>query len=454
MYWNRDSHGVMSHTSEKQRFEFFAPPGKYELMAYGSEEGASTKHLHPKVEVKPGQTELDMGVIDLPATKVSSLIGKPAPELGPIKEWKNGSPVTLADLRGKLVVLHFGGGYPSTSRDLPRLLELHEEFENAGVVIIALYNCESMEQLEQRFKEVTEKYGGEPEVPFRIAVDGGEARPIEETDRTIPGATYAAYEITAYTTTVLIDREGKIVEVLNLYGAKKKFETMLGASVKPELATWRQRFNKVYFLEEGRVLKRIPPPFIPERQEYYKSEHSHQASLIERGPDYFTFHWDGELRNWGMGFGDGKRPLRSVLNGNLNLKQNEYEGPKELLELDVPGDWIVRKDASQEQKLTALEGILANEIGPTIRFVKRTVERKAIVAAGSFWYSRLPAAQDDRGVLMFCGDFVEEDGGGGGTADSVHELLGAIGDRVNMPVIDQTEPAEPMRIPYRHYRSS
>jgi beta-lactamase regulating signal transducer with metallopeptidase domain len=454
--WDRDSHGVLSHMPENKRFEFFVPPGRYTLSAYGSGEGASTKRAKPTFEVKANQSELDLGVIDLPPTKVTSLIGKSAPELGPVKAWKNGTPVKLADLHGKLVILHFGGGYPSTSRDLPRLVELHEEFENAGLVIISLYNCESMKQLEERFAEVSKKYGGEPDVPFRSAVDGGKGRPIEGTDRTIPGDTYAAYNISVYPTIVLINREGKIAEKLNLSGAKKKLENMLGVTVKPALSTWRQRFNKVYFLEEGQVLKRIAPPFIPERKEYYKQEHSDQASRIERAPDFFTFHWDGELKRWGAGFGSGKRPLRRVLNSNLSMNQNSYEGPEELLETDVPGDWIVLKDASEEQRLKALEEILAKEIGRDIRFEKRAVEHQAIIATGNFKYHRLPVVQDDRCIHIYSDDFTPDGGGGGGsgTVDSVSEFLQAIGDRVVMPVIDQTESTEEIRIPYRHHRSS
>jgi hypothetical protein len=454
LYWDQDSFGVLSHMPENKRFEFFVPPGRYTLNAYGSGEGSRTKHLKPEIEVKANQSELNLGVIDLPPTKLSTLIGKQAPELGPIKAWKNGSPVKLADLHDKLVILHFGGGYPSTSRDLPRLVELHEEFESAGLVIISLYNCESMKQLEERFAEVSKKYGGEPDVPFRSAVDGGKGRPIEGTDRTIPGDTYATYDISSYPTTVLIDREGKIAEKLNLSGAKKKLENMLGVTVKPALSAWRQRFNKVYFLEEGQVLKRIAPPFIPERTEFYKQEESHQASLIERPPDYFTFHWDGELKRWGAGFGSGKRPLRRVLNSNLSMNQNSYEGPQELLEIDVPGDWIVLKDASEEQKLKALEEILAEEIGRNICFEKRTVERQAIVATGNFKYRRLPVVQDDRWIHMFSDDFTPDGGGGGGTADSVSKFLQAIGNRVGMPVIDQTESSEEIRIPYRHHRSA
>jgi beta-lactamase regulating signal transducer with metallopeptidase domain len=130
--FNKDSHGVLSCMSEKQQFDFWVPPGEYTLSAYGSGDGESTKHVRPIIEVKTGQSELDLGVVDLPATKLSTLIGKSALEIGPIRAWKNGSPVKLSELRGKPVILHFGGGYPSTSRDLPRLVELHEDFHDAG----------------------------------------------------------------------------------------------------------------------------------------------------------------------------------------------------------------------------------------------------------------------------------------------------------------------------------
>jgi hypothetical protein len=310
-----------------------------------------------------------------------------------------------------------------------------------------------MEELEKKWVEVYEKYGGEPEVPFRVAVDGGQPSTYEGTDKIRLGATYATYDITGDPTGILIDPDGKIAGRLNLYRAKEKLETMLGVTIEPALADWRQRFNQVYYLEEGQVLKRIAPPFIPERETYYKTEHSQQASRIERPPDHFTFHWDGELKRWGLGFGPGKRPLKQVLNHNLNMNQNSYEGPDDLLEVDVPGDWIVRKDATEEQKLKALEAILAKEIGRTIRFVKRTVERKAIVATGNFKYYRLPEVQDDRWIHMFSGNYTAEDAGGGGTADSVHEFVEEIGDRVNMPVIDRTQPSGEMQIPYRNHRS-
>jgi len=453
--FNKDSHGVLSCMSEKQQFDFWVPPGEYTLSAYGSGDGASTKHVRPIIEVKTGQSELDLGVVDLPATKLSKLMGKSAPEIGPIRAWKNGSPVKLSELRGKPVILHFGGGYPSTSRDLPKLVELHEDFHDAGLVIIAIYNCESMEQLEQRFRNNSEKFGGAPDVPFRLAVDGGQGRPIEGTDRTIPGATYATYEISSYNTTVLINSKGEIVERLGLYGAKEKLENMLGVEVKTTVSTWRQRFEEVYRLEDNRILKRIAPPFIPERLEYYNHEESHQAEAIPEPPDYFTFHWENnKLKKWGLGFTGGKRPLDSILRQNLSIEANKFDGPEELLQIEVPGDWIVRKPSTVEKRLRALEKILSEEIRRDILFEKREVELEVVVATGRFKFHPPSETYEHDSVHLYADELDPDEGAGGGTADSVNDFFLRLGSLVDMPVADHTESSKKIKVPYRHHRTS
>jgi hypothetical protein len=220
----------------------------------------------------------------------------------------------------------------------------------------------------------------------------------------------------------------------------------------PLALDWRAKFDMVYRLDEGQILKRIAPPFIPERQKYYTTEHETQASLIPRGPDVFVFHWDGGLRNWGLSFGEGDLAL--TLSFVSRLKSYEYEGPEELLKLKLPGDWIIRDDAAIESKLKALEQLLAAEVRRNIRFEKRSVEQEVIVATGRFEFHPLPDEERSR-LHMYVDDAdLQARGGGGGTADSVRELLEALGNRVGMRVIDQTQPSEATQIVYNHHSSS
>ena len=451
--FNKDSQSVLSCMSEKQQFDFWVPPGEYELSAYGSGEGTSTKHVRPIIEVKTGQTELDLGVVDLPATKLSKMIGKSAPEIGPIKTWKNGSPITLAELRGKAVIIYFDGTSPNTSRDLPQLIDLHNQFEANGLVIIALYNCPSMEALEAKWVEVYKKYGGVQNVPFRVAVDGGKSTFYEGTGKERPGATYAVYDITADPTTILIDPDGKIVGKLGLYGAKEKLENILGVEVKTTVSAWRQRFEEVYRLEDNRILKRIAPPFIPERKDYYVNEHSSQASAISTIPGIFVFHWNGKLKNWGLSFTD-KFGLNFLLGFVLRLKSFEYDGPEELLNIELPGDWIIRDEVSQEIKLKALEQLIDEEFSRTIQFEKRTAERQVIVVTGNFKFHPPSETYEHTSVHLYADELDPDEGSGGGTADSVNDFLLRLGNLVDMPVADHTESSKKFKVPYRHHRSS
>jgi hypothetical protein len=222
----------------------------------------------------------------------------------------------------------------------------------------------------------------------------------------------------------------------------------------PPPAAWRERFDEIYRLDDGQILRRIAPPFIPERAEYYRHKHSHQASAISEPPDFFTFHWDGALVNWGLGFTGGERPLDAVLRHNLSMGRDTFEGPEELLEIDVQGDWIVRKDSSVEQRLEALEKILEDETGREIRFVKRRVEREVIVAGGRYRFRGLPGKGRHGVVYMYSDIFDPDSGGGGGTAESVSEFLAALANRVGVPVIDRTESSGNNKIVYDHHRSS
>jgi hypothetical protein len=464
--WNgRDPLNRMFHeTQGDKQFTFLLPPGRYELKYYGSGSGgragglpglsASTKYETTLFEVPPDQRDLDLGVIEMHPTKLTTLIGRPAPELGPIKAWKNGSPVTLADLKGQIVYLYFDGDSPNTSRDLPRLVELHQALADRGLTIIAIYNCASLEELDRNWDKVYQRFGGVTEVPFHMAVDGGESTFYEKSGRERPGATYGTYDITGIPTSVLIDAEGKVAGQPNLHYAKEIISAMLGVSpVEPEPEAWRVVFESVYRLEDDQILKRIAPPFIPERMDFYQTEEAHQAAAIPRGPDRMIFHWNGNLRRWGMGFGKVSA-LGNVLNNVLQLKSFEYNGPTELLNLTLPGDWIIRNEMPQDVKLAALENLIEAELGRHIRFERRSIDREVIIASGRFKFHPPVGTYESTSVHMYADEVDPDERSGGGTDDSLAEFLETLGNRVNIPVIDRTEPIEEISIPYRHHRSS
>jgi len=222
-----------------------------------------------------------------------------------------------------------------------------------------------------------------------------------------------------------------------------------------EERNWEEEFNKVYRLSEKEVLKRIEPPFIPQRLDYYQQKHSSQAQSIAKPPTYFNFQWRNEkLVDFGLGFlGDGALGLSGMLHNILQMPLYEFEGDKELLEMKLPGDWIVRPDAPVEQKLQAAGDILHEATGKNITFTQQELPRNVIVVTGN--YSAETRDSDGRIIDIHCysGQKDPTEGGGGGSG-TLEEFMTRLGDLAGSAVAIET-PSRPIgTISWRTHRSS
>ena len=210
---------TMNCTSRSADFEFPLPPGRFGVESYG----ADCVHVVHYFQIEPGQRELNLR-LDLPASTIAQVVGRPAPELTQIKGWKNGSPVRLADLRGEVVLLDFWGYWcgPCVG-SMPALMKLHDEFKDKGLVIIAVHDdsVDSIAEMEQKLDRVrNESWSGWKgrHLPFLIALDGGGPKRIKYSNSTCQGATTAEYGIEAYPTTLLIGRDGNVIGEVEVRG--------------------------------------------------------------------------------------------------------------------------------------------------------------------------------------------------------------------------------------------
>ncbi len=201
--------------------------------------------------------------------------------------------------------------------------------------------------------------------------------------------------------------------------------------------TWRERFDKVYSLEHGQVLKRIPRPFIPERKQYVIKETHSGGRYI---PGVMVFHWvDGKLREWGKtGPSSTEESLPGVCGFVFGLERYKYEIPEELTHPRMNGDWIVRKDSSTAEKLEALKAIAKEQFGFDLMIEKRLVEREVIVASGSYAFQQILGARGAGQVHLYV-DTIDRNESSGGGSGTVNKLVRQVGDNVHMPIVDETD---------------
>lgn len=141
-----------------------------------------------------------------------------APELD-LSGWLQGGPVTLADLRGRVVMLEtFQMLCPGcVAYGLPLAQRVHQSFRSSDVTVIGLHTV--FEHHDVMGRDALAAFVSEYRFDFPIGIDRHVAGPIP--------ATMQHYELRGTPSTVLIDRNGRIAHAY--FGSVD--ELMLGVEI-------------------------------------------------------------------------------------------------------------------------------------------------------------------------------------------------------------------------------
>jgi hypothetical protein len=220
-------------------------------------------------------------------------------------------------------------------------------------------------------------------------------------------------------------------------------------------AGWREKFDAVYKLADGEIVKRIPPPWIPEREYYWKTEYGSVGGMNE-GPTFIQLQVsNGSLQNAGMGFGGGtKRSIRSVVESIGAVRAYQLEIPDAASDVDMGGDYIVREPSTTSQKLDALAKIMNGIAGTKYRFAEQKRQREVVVATGSYSFKPKADAPDQTAVHIYA-DAYDRNGrdGGGGTTD-VASLISFVSQLCDVPILVETDLSQGGMAKFRIHQSA
>jgi thiol-disulfide isomerase/thioredoxin len=186
--------------SFKARFEFWLPPGNYEIEAAGNDESGRrcTQDPFPRITLRPGQQDLDFGVLDLTRSatrgdriheaqakgtwagvEYTKRYGQPAPKWHAVDVRGISKETQLSDLKGKWVLVYFWSTHCEgcLARVLPGLTAFYEAHraDRDRFEIVGVCNEEpeigTMADLDRELQPVIKTvWHGKP-LPFPVVLD-------------------------------------------------------------------------------------------------------------------------------------------------------------------------------------------------------------------------------------------------------------------------------------------
>jgi hypothetical protein len=209
----------------------------------------------------------------------------------------------------------------------------------------------------------------------------------------------------------------------------------------PAAANNSPHATSVYQLNGREVIKRVPPPYPSERIQL-SLRHAYgnklpDVDLSRHGTTVFNWVEPANLKFWS--FTQSVSNPRSILT-LADIHRYQLEMPGELGRQSIPGDWIVRKSATAEERLRAVEALLLKLPRP-VRLERRKVERDAIVIRGIYEFHPIPGMNPPHNIQFGAGDLLHpwsELLGAGGGAGTLKDLFDGLADRTNHYVFDET----------------
>jgi thiol-disulfide isomerase/thioredoxin len=187
--------------SDDAQFDFWLPPGKYQIQGYGSSDVAQHKR---EVTLEAGKPDVDLGAIDLAASEIAKLKGKDAPKLLATDARGVSKDTQISDYKGRWVALEFWGYWcgPCVGRALPRMMEIYDDHEDErekyAVLTVHSPDTKSFADLDEKVRPVVRDTWAGRMIPFPILLDADSK--IQET-----------FGVSHWPTTLLFDPAGKLV---------------------------------------------------------------------------------------------------------------------------------------------------------------------------------------------------------------------------------------------------
>jgi thiol-disulfide isomerase/thioredoxin len=226
---------ICENMTEKGEFSVLLPPGNYTLQGYG---GPDVGQHRRELTLAADKPDMDLGEIDLAASEIAKLKGKPAPTLNPTDVRGVSKGVQIADYKGKWVALEFWGHWcgPCVSGAIPRMMEIYDDHpeERDKYVVLTVHSSlggKSFAEVDEKVAPIVQNIWGGRRLPFPILLDSD-------------GKIQHTFGVSHWPTTILFDPDGKLVGEIQPDELEKKLKPIPLAVALPRQL---DRNTNIYF---------------------------------------------------------------------------------------------------------------------------------------------------------------------------------------------------------------
>jgi RNA polymerase sigma factor (sigma-70 family) len=209
---------------------------------------------------------------------------------------------------------------------------------------------------------------------------------------------------------------------------------------------WKARFNEVYSLADDEFVKRVPPPFIPERDKAINGVNFVGRTAVNPGRlgqpmpmESAMFRFDGNETRWSGGYRD-TMDLGEIFKRMLNVWPQDTDIDRGLIGTRVPGDWVIRADSAPEKRFEGVMRSVGDLVGAGTMLRSEEMEREVIVVRGTLKYAEpLKEREGFPTVHLHLGNDRPPRAFNLSVGQTPGEVFQIIGELVNRPMIVEAE---------------
>jgi RNA polymerase sigma factor (sigma-70 family) len=223
------------------------------------------------------------------------------------------------------------------------------------------------------------------------------------------------------------------------------------AAAPPALSPAGEEARKLYSLKDDEVVKYLPQPFSPGRDEFIMDAQKPRNGRGGGGfggggfgngnglsaPTAAIVLWDEQDARVTAGYG-GRRTALTVANavrGIATRMDEEVIGDNDILNMTLPGDFVVRRGADQEKILAAMQKIISDRLNKPCIVKLADTPSEVYVLSGQWKFNAIDNADETQFVHLFDKDRNDQRGQGNGAAPPKAFAVVGISRFINAPVI-------------------